>query len=319
MTETTPQPEITPKDLVPSTPVKRNEERRVTIEQLAQLGPMASDDRRVAWVNALVDADVARQSYATDVALAKQFALCGQFDDIKGSSQEQEIATAMVKIQLGRAWGFNAADAMQHVFFTNGRPGTQNEIVAAKLKQAGYDWDIEWLENTEQHKGRPWKRCVGCTLWPKQWSAREQCYKPLLDRDGNEISVSFTEADADHAMIWEKGKQIPLSEKWNFKSWGRDMYYWRAISRFKKYHAPHVLRGAVLREEALEMIPADAAPPEQLPREMQREGNEVGNVWVTDLAGKKRRFRDELVAQGMPEVQESLLEKPAGEEPPAEK
>jgi hypothetical protein len=67
-------------------------------------------------------------------------------------------------------------------------------------------------------------------------------------------------------MIWEKGKQIPLSEKWNFKAWPRDMYYWRAIGRVKKYHAPHVLRGASLREEALETMPTDFAP--QLPQEL---------------------------------------------------
>ena len=36
------------------------------------------------------------------------------------------------------------------------------------------------------------------------------------------------------------------------------MYYWRArLASVKKYHAPHVLRGAMLREEALEVLPED--------------------------------------------------------------
>jgi len=237
---------------------------RLTIEQLALLGPMAENDRRVAWVNALVDAEIQRQMYATDMALAKKFAESGKFDDLKDMSAEQGIATAMVKIQLGRAWGFNAADAIRYIYFTNGKPAIENEIVASKLQLNGYDWDVEWLEETGQHKGKPYQRCIGCRLWVKR--IRDGHMEPLLDRNSQPVSVAFTEADADVAMIWEKGKQIPLSEKWNFKSWARDMYYWKAISRVKKYHAPHVLRGGMMREEALEVMPLDAAPPPDMPQ-----------------------------------------------------
>lgn len=229
---------------------------RVTMEHLAQL---PDDDNRRAWINSLVEAEVARQTFAYHKALAREFALSGQFSDITGTTMEQAIATAIVKIQMGAAWGFNPADSIRYIYFANGRPAIENEIVASKLQQAGFDWDIEWLEETVQHKNKPWKKCVGCTLWLKRWNKQEQCYKAVTDRNGQPISVSFTEADADHAMIWEKGKQVPLSSKWNFVSWARDMFYWRAISRVKKYHAPHVLRGAWLKEEALEIIPDDVA------------------------------------------------------------
>jgi hypothetical protein len=237
---------------------------RVSVDQLALL---PDNERRTLWINSVVEADIARQNYAQDQALARQFALSGKFDDIEGKTMEQSVATAMVKIQLGRAWGFNAADSIRYIYFTNGKPAIENEIVAAKLQQAGYDWDVEFLEETVQHKGKPWKKCVGCTLWLKRMNA-EKRYEPMLDRAGQPISVSFTEGDADHAMIFEKGQKIPLSQKWNFQSWGRDMYYWRAIGRVKKYHAPHVLRGAIAREEALEVMPEDMAPPEA-PRELQ--------------------------------------------------
>jgi hypothetical protein len=233
-----------------------------------QLALLPDSERRTNWINSLVEAEVARQVYAQDRALARDFAMSGQFDDLKGLTVDQAVATAMVKIQLGRAWGFNAADSMRYIYFTNGKPSVENEIVAAKLRQAGYDWDTDWLEEEINHKGKPAKKCVGCTLWLKRLN-QEQKYEPMLDRDGKPISVSFTQYDADTAQIWEKGKQIPLSQKWNFQSWGRDMYYWRSISRVKKYYAPHVLRGGVSREEALEMIPTSAMPPDQLPPELR--------------------------------------------------
>jgi hypothetical protein len=241
----------------------RGDFSRITAQDLMH-APV--DKERIAgWISQLVDAEVARQNYAYDRALAREFALSGQFDDLKGATAEQAIATAMVKIQLGRSWGFNAADSMRYIYFANGRPSIENEIVAAKLQQGGYDWDVEWLEEEAQHKGKPWRRCVGCRLWIKKWNAQQQLYVAITDRNGEPVSVAFTEADADHAQIWEKGKQIPLSQKWNFQSWGRDMYYWRTISRVKKYHAPHVLRGGVSREEALEMMPLDTLRPPDLP------------------------------------------------------
>jgi hypothetical protein len=277
----------------PATAVQAEPRTRVTVEQLALL---PDSDQRTNWINALVEAEIARQNYAYDRALAREFAISGQFDDIKGSTMEQAVATAVIKIQLGRNWGFNAADSIRYIYFTNGRAAVETEIIAAKLQQAGYDWDVEWLEETTQHKGKPWQRCIGCRLWLKKWSKDRQRYEPMLDRNSEPISVAFTEADADHAMIWEKGKTIPLSEKWNFKSWGRDMYYWRTVSRVKKYHAPHVLRGAALREEALEMMPADVPPP-QLPRELQLPDAPLPDAAAERSTEPKRSLRDQLMSR----------------------
>jgi hypothetical protein len=232
---------------------------RVTIDQLALL---PDSDRRMMWINSLVEVEVARQTYAQDLALARQFAMSGQFEDLKGASAEQAIATAMAKIQLGRAWGLTTADAIRFIYFVNGRPNIENRIVADRLRDNGYDWDIEWLEETTQtSKGKPWQRCVGCKLWIKRGG------QPLVDRNGKPIFVSFTEADADNAHVWERGKEIPLSQKANFKNWPQEMYYWRCIGRIKKYYAPDVLSGAILREEALDIIPAAPTAPEQALRE----------------------------------------------------
>lgn len=279
---------------IPPTPGSAQIEPRQRVT-LADLALFPDSEQRTNWVNAIVEADVARQTYAQDRALARDFALSGQFDDLKGMSAEQAINTAMVKIQLGRLWGLSAADSMRYIYFANGRPSIENEIIAAKLRQAGYAWDTDWLEEEIQHKGRPARKCIGCTLWLKKWSTAEQQYKPVIDRKGEEVSVSFTQYDADTAQIWEKAKQIPLSQKWNFLSWGRDMYYWRAISRLKKYHAPHVLRGGVSREEALEMIPASTIPPE-LPPELQLpDAPDAPDISGTAPAPKRKRLRDRLM------------------------
>ncbi|HZF24045.1 MAG TPA: hypothetical protein VE030_11345 [Burkholderiales bacterium] len=240
---------------------------RVTVEQLATL---PDSERRTNWINSLVDAEVARQNYAQDRAMAREFALCGQFDDLKGVSTEQAVATAMVKINLGRSWGFNCADSMRNIYFVNGKPALEQDIVASKLQQAGIAWDPEFAyeEVPATKTGRAWRKCVGCTLWLKEWNKIEQRYQPIKDRKGEQVAVSFTLADAENAKYWEKGQEKPLSEKFNYRSYPGDMFYWRCISRVRKYYAPHVLRGGMLREEALEMMPADL-PPDQLPRELQ--------------------------------------------------
>lgn len=228
---------------------------RINVEQLLAL---PDGEMRNNFIKALLEAEVARQNFAYDQSMARQFALSGQFNDLKNLSPEQAVATAMVKIQLGRAWGFNAADSLKYIFFVRGQPSIENEMVATKLQQAGIFWDVEWLKETVQHKGKPWEKTVGCRLWPKTFSAEDKQFHPMVGKDGKPVSVEFTEADADHAEVWDKDKIILLSQKPSYKSWAADMYYWRCISRLKKYHAPHVLRGALRIEEALEIIPTEA-------------------------------------------------------------
>jgi hypothetical protein len=230
---------------------------RITFEQLLTL---PDDDYRKRWMNSLIEAETARQNYAQDMALARQFATSGQFDDLKAQTPAQAIATAMVKIQFGRTWRLEPADAMRSIYFANGRPAVENEIVSSRLASAGIEWETEFHEETYSHKGREAKRCIGVTLWLMRLNMAKQILEPWLDRKGAQRSVSFTQADADNAKVWEKGKQISLSEKWNFVSWPGDMYYWKAVSRVKKFHAPNVLRGAISMADAFELPPPELAP-----------------------------------------------------------
>lgn len=270
---------------------------RVTMEHLLAL---PDSERRTNWINALVEAEIARQTYAYDRSIAREYALSGKLDDLKGATAEQAIATAMVKIQLGRSWGFSAADSIQSIFFTNGRPAIEQSLVASKLVQGGFAWDVEfsWGEGTDPVTKQKSRRCTGCTLYLKRLNPTTRQYEPMLDRKGNQVEQSFGDNEANSAQIWEKGKQIPLSAKWNYQSWGQDMYYWRAISRVKKFYAPHILRGAVSRDEALEMMPGDAPP--ELHGDLPAPDPEV--LVMEDVAEvapepKPKNFKDRIMSQ----------------------
>jgi hypothetical protein len=219
--------------------------RRATLDLLEII---SETEGRQSYAKELIGAELTRDLFDQDWRLAKVFAASGVFADITGVTQEQAIATAMAKIQIGRSWGITPGDSMQFIFFTNGKPSVQNELVASKMRAAGFDWDIDWKKEAG--------RCVGCTLWLKRKDA-SGAYLPILDREGNEVSVAFSKTEADAAMIWEKGKQIPLSDKWNFKSWPQDMYFWRCIARAKRWYATDVLRGAATVDEAEETAPGE--------------------------------------------------------------
>jgi hypothetical protein len=232
---------------------------RVTLDQLIQL---PESEHKKAWIDTLVQAETARMIYAQDRQFAMDAYASGQFDDLKKLSPQQGYALALMKLQIGRDWGLTRADSVKSVYFVGGRPSLENELVASRLFDAGIAWDFEDTNEIVQHKNKPWKRCIGVTLWLRVWNVEKKKWEAKLDRNGEPVSVSFTEADADHAEIYEGSSKKKLSEKWNYQSWGRDMYYWRAVARVKRYHAPNVLRGGVIHVEAQDMPPLEPMPPE---------------------------------------------------------
>jgi hypothetical protein len=247
------------------------------------------ETERTQFVKGLVEVQISQDLFAQDARLARVFALSGAFSDIKGTPQ-QAIAMAMTKIRLGRSWGLSEADSMQFIYFTNGKPAVMNELIAAKLYEAGLEWDIRW----HQAAGK----CTGCTLYPKVRKPTGDYYY-LMEADPAEpakqrkVEVSFTKADADTAMIWEKGKQMPLSSKWNFQSWAQDMYYWRCVARLKRRYRPNVLSGALTQFEAEEITPgagsfpdriiASTKPPDDDPRWLQ-----TGSAAAAEAAAAKK-------------------------------
>jgi len=269
-TDTTPQPQASeqlPAPMPPQLPATAQQAApRITIDQLAAL---PESDHKKAWIDALMQAETARINYAQDKQYALDFFNSGQFDDLKKLSPQQAMSLAIVKMTAGREAGFGRYDSVRSIVAINGRLSFENELVAVKLNQNNIYWDFESHDEDAQYKNKPWKKCVGVTLWLKQWDRNQQKYVPMLDRKGQQISVSFGEGEAANAKIWENGKQIPLLDKWNYQSWARDMFYWRCVSRVRRYHAPHVLRGGVLREEAYDVVPVESTPPELLPADLQ--------------------------------------------------
>ena len=229
--------------------------------QLDQIMHLPADERKP-----MLEIVQARQRFAYWNGIATVLVRSGQFDDLKGMNHEQAVATAMCKIVLGHEWGLSPADAVRYVYFVNGKPAVENEIIANRLQAAGYDWDVEWMEVAEPYKGQTVQRCIGCRLWLKKWNAEERRYLPVLDRNKQEVSVAYTEADAARARYYDKGTKKPLLEKATYQENPRDMYYWKTIARVKKFHAPHVLGGVVSRDEALELLPTSGPMmPDMLP------------------------------------------------------
>jgi hypothetical protein len=240
MTPTTDEPKAPPAPEEAVLEVSKS--NRATLEIIRIL---AAQPHQKEMLQQLIDAETAREVFDQDYRAARIYAMSGQFDDLKGMTAQQAIATALSKIRIGRSWGMLESDSIAFIYWTNGKPGVMTEILATKIQQAGFGWDIDWDWETLQHKGKPYKRCTGCTLWLKQLNSRTNEWEPVVDRNDQPVSAWFKESDADHAMIYEKGKQIPLSEKWNFKAWGQDMYFWRAMSRLRKYHLTSIMRGAI--------------------------------------------------------------------------
>ncbi len=216
--------------------------------ELLELIMQAGEQDGKAYAKEILDVEVQRSQLNQDHNLATVFYDSGIFSDLKGKTPEQGIATAIAKIQIGRAWQMNAGDAMQFIYFDrNGKPQVQNEYIAARLKRAGWDWKIQWLQDGD--------RATGCVLWPRFDG------KVLTDHEDKPVSVSFTEKEAERAGL--------LTKDGAWKTYARDMYYWKAIARLKRQHATDVLTGASLEGED---YGADAlAPVEEMPRQGSKE------------------------------------------------
>lgn len=220
---------------------------RVSMQDL--LAVPDSDDRR-RWMNALVQSEIDRQQYLYDLALAKQFAMSGKMDDLTGNL-EQARAQAFLKIRTGRDLGLSPTDSMKSIYFaTNGIPSLMNDIFAARLKEAGYDWTADF----EEKDGKT----IKCTLWLLKRNPLTHELEPMRyqggSKDGQQISESFGLEDARTIKIWENKIVKTLWEKWNFQSWPRNMFFARAMSRLRQFHFPHILRGIIPEEERFDLM-----------------------------------------------------------------
>lgn len=240
---------------------------RETLEILKDAGLMDAMGRE------LVEREVAAALYDQDFRVARMFAASGYFSDVKGEDEDQSIAKAMTKLQLGRSWNMVPADAIQHIYLVNGRPAVQNEYLASKMRDAGLDWEIEWMRDANGD-------CIGCKLWPSRLSGvttdGKTVYAAIMERVNGEsvpASVTFTKAQADKIKVKEDSKWISLSEKSTYQAYAEDMYFWRCIARLRRRYATNVLSGVLTRSEAEELpsvefqkaLPAPEPKPMEIP------------------------------------------------------
>jgi len=185
---------------------------------------------------------IAVQPKAGDVHLfemqqrqARLFAMSGLFADIKGQTQEQAIAQAFVKIALGDAMGFSPAESMTGIDIIQGRVAVGANLRAARMQRAGFSWAPP-----------PGKKGPSAKITDKGcWLPLYYKGEPILDSDGKQVVISYTEEDA---------KAAGLLAKDNYKKNPRNMYFARAITNAQRWYAPGVLGIDVLStEEAIDV------------------------------------------------------------------
>lgn len=188
----------------------------------------------------LVEVEIERARFDQQARLAVAFARSGMFAEIKGKSESEALACAQAKIEMGRSWGMTPGDAMQFVYFVNGRPAVMNEYYAGAMQRAGYWWDILW------HTAGQTKEVVGCTLFLKVKDPESPTgWRRVKDEEGKDKSASFTSEDAKKAKLDTKDGP--------WKAWAQDMYYWRAMARLRKFYIPNILGGALMAAEAADL------------------------------------------------------------------
>lgn len=288
----------------PTEPLAQKPERVTTTSLLDSI---VENNLKQEYAKQLIETEVVNKQFDFEWRLARTFADSGEFDLVKGKTPDQAVASAMAKIQMGKYWGINPADSMRFIRFDRGKPILENEIIAAKLQDAGWEWDLEFSENDRG-------RCSGCFMYPKRKDGKGG-FTPLVGRDGNQVCVQFTEKEASEAMIWEKDKQIRLIDKWNYKSWPEDMYYTKVIARFKRRYAPGVLAGARTADEIGEQYePPEQTQPEGNPfKPVQRPALEAGAEPQEVPTGKSVNGYEQSKAK----EQESLEQAKAASQPMA--
>ena len=196
----------------------------------------------------LVAQEVERRQFSNNLNLATALANSGYFTDASDKWK------ALAKIEIGRSWGLSAADSMRHILMVNGKPSLENEVIAAKLRAKGWDWDPYFLNGHGAN-------CKGVRLFIKKNGQpylrikRDDHGNRILDENKlpimEQVVVEFLESDAKLIKAREGDKTVSLLEKkgpWT-EGWRGNMMYWRAIAQFRRFYANDVLNGAESPDE----------------------------------------------------------------------
>jgi hypothetical protein len=205
----------------------------------------------------LIAQELERRQFSDDWRLAQVLADAGYFDDGKMTQ-----AQAMARIEIGRSWGINQADSVRFIYIINGKPAVEESVYAARLNAAGWEWKPQFI-------GGEGPNCKGVRLFierdgkPFMKEKRKDSGEIEVNTKGDpimvQVSVEFTEEHAKLIKAWENKVQVLLINKkgpWS-DGWRANMMYWRAIAQFRRFYAPGILTGALLRDEARDIGPLD--------------------------------------------------------------
>jgi hypothetical protein len=225
---------------------------------------------RALSVEAQEDIDGLRAIKYAAALMAKS----GCFADIKSSDEETAIAKAVVKIAIGRDYGFSAAESMQHIELIQGRPSIAAHGRAAKMKAAGYSWKFEQFDSSV-------------------------CKLLVFDKRG--------EAIGDSTFTIEDAKRMGLAGKDNLVKNPRNMLYCRAISNAQRWYAPEVLSAALASKEDVQDGDYERETPDGDPRWLQRGSVEAAQ----EVAARKIAAIQETAAQRDARIERQIEEQAA--------
>lgn len=249
----------------PASPPKQDPPLRTVTQtdQVSDLLALIMDDAQNYDVRRrLIEQEIGRLQFNNDYRLAKMFADAGYFDSAGYKSPPMTAEQAMAKIEVGRSWDINPADSIRFIFIINGKPSVEESVFASRLQQAGWGWEPQFI-------GGEGPNCKGVRLFiekdgkPYLKPKRKDNGEMELDPKGNtvmkQVTVEFTEEMARAIKVYEGGSQVLLINKkgpWS-DGWRSNMMYWRCLAQFRRFHVPHVMSGALLRDESRDIGPIE--------------------------------------------------------------
>jgi hypothetical protein len=173
---------------------------------------------------------------------ATLFAASGYFTDA------HDMAKAFVKIKTGHELGFSAMVSMTGISIIQGKPVLGANLIAAKVKTSGYDYRIKELTN-------------------------DKCSIDFFNKDKEFLGNStFTLEDA---------KTAGLAGKDNWKKYGRNMLFARAMANGQKWFCPDATSGMTVYS------------PDELGMDVDEDGNPIDPKPITTK--KKEPSLDSII------------------------
>ncbi len=221
--------------MTPETQQQQTEHRIQQSEAFSMLDSVVSETERAARDRVVVQ----RAELELNQRFARAFAQSGLFADIAGGSEAQQIARALIKIELGKSMGFSPAESMTGIDIIKGRVSVGANLRASRMQRAGYTWAVLQLDDQ------------GCRL--------------ELFNSGQKIGeVAFGREDA---------KRANLDGKENYRQNPRNMFFARAITNAQRWYAPGILSLDILSaEEAIDATDYVEKPAMQARTEARTEG-----------------------------------------------